>query len=146
MAKEVERKFLVKDDSYRAMAVESYKISQGYLSRKQSAVVRIRTKDSKAFITIKGETNGCTRDEWEYEVPYADGTEMLKMCEGSVIEKTRYMVPYGGKMWEVDEFGGKHSGLVVAEVELESEADTFVIPPFAGEEVTGDARYYNSNL
>ncbi|MDE6497338.1 MAG: CYTH domain-containing protein [Muribaculaceae bacterium] len=147
MGKEIERKFLVCDHSFVAMASDSVEIRQGYLSVKAEATVRVRIFGCKAFITVKGRNEGMVRDEWEYEIPVADAREMLECCCGSnVLEKVRYIVPCCGRVWEVDVFGGRLEGLVIAEVELPS-ADVHVeLPAFAGREVTGDNRYYNSML
>lgn len=147
MAKEIERKFLVKNTSFVAMAEKSVRIRQAYLSRKPEATVRVRLYADEAYLTVKGVTHGATRDEWEYRIPVSDATAMIDcMSDGTVIDKTRYIVPYAGIRWEVDEFHGAHDGLTVAEVELQSESQPVELPPFVGEEVTGDPRYYNSNL
>lgn len=146
MAKETERKFLVKTTDYRDIANEKHNIKQGYLSTRKEATVRVRIKNQSAFVTIKGISNGATRDEWEYSIPDSDAVEMLKLSQGVIIEKTRYIVEYEGYIWEVDEFHGVHDGLVVAEIELTDEKETFPIPPFIGEEVTGNVAYYNSTL
>lgn len=146
MAKEIERKYLVLNDEYRVMASECHQIKQGYLSTRKEATVRVRIMDKLAFITVKGITEGCTRSEWEYQIPYGDAEEMLKLAQGIIIDKTRYVVKTGGYTWEIDEFHGKHDGLVLAEIELNNEKETFPIPPFIGEEVTGNVAYYNSTL
>lgn len=147
MAKEIERKFLVKDSSYRHMASSSSHIEQGYLSRDPEATVRVRVRDDRAFLTVKGRNHGMVRDEWEYPIPVGDARIMLRRCaRGSILQKRRYLVPFEGFTWEVDEFGGDHAGLVVAEVELPSADTVAPLPPFVGEEVTGDHHYYNSNL
>ena len=147
MAKEIERKYLVADDSYRSMAVKSIHIVQAYLCRDPKSTVRVRIAADRAFLTVKGRNDGAVRDEWEYEIPMADARGMIERCaSGTVVEKTRHIVDYGGHRWEVDEFGGSHAGLVVAEIELSSADEQFPLPPFAGEEVTGDVRYYNSSL
>ncbi len=146
MAKEIERKFLVKTTHYKDIAKVKHSIKQGYLSTIKEATVRVRIKDQSAFITIKGISNGATRDEWEYSIPVSDAIEMLSLCQGNVIEKERYIVELMGYTWEVDEFHGAHEGLVVAEIELKDENETFPIPPFIGEEVTGNVAYYNSTL
>lgn len=148
MAKEIERKFLVVDDSYKVMAHRRKEISQGYLCIDVDATVRVRICDDMAWITVKSRTCGATRGEWEYSVPAADAREMLDGCCGSrVIEKTRWYVDAGdGLCWEVDEFHGRHEGLVVAEIELPSEETPFVKAAFVGEEVTGKPEYYNSSL
>ncbi len=146
MAKEVERKFLVTDNSYKTMSAESYNIAQGYLSRKPEATVRVRTKGAKGFLTVKGKNSGCERNEWEYEIPLSDASEMLNLCEAPIIEKTRYIVNFSGKRWEIDEFHGFLTGLTIAEIELTDSSDSFSLPPFIGEEVTDNPAYYNSNL
>lgn len=130
MAKEIERKFLVNDSSYRAMAVSATDIEQGYLSRRIDATVRVRLRGDKAYLTVKGRNDGVVRDEWEYPVPPEDAREMLaRCCEPPVLSKTRYVVDFGGFSWEIDEFHGALEGLVLAEVEL-PEADTaFTIRP-----------------
>lgn len=146
MAREIERKFLVKSSEYRDIATAKYCIKQGYLSTRKDATVRVRIKDNIAFITVKGVSNGITRDEWEFSIPVDDALEMLGICHGNIIEKERYVVDYMGSIWEIDEFHGAHEGLVVAEIELIDEKETFPIPPFIGEEVTGNVAYYNSTL
>lgn len=147
MAKEIERKFLVVDDSYRDKAVSSIEVMQGYLSTRKEATVRVRLWGDRGYITVKGPNDGAVRDEWEYAVPPADAREMLtRLATGNTIAKTRHLVEYGGLTWEVDEFHGSLAGLVVAEVEIPSETAVVELPPFVGQEVTGDPRYYNSNL
>lgn len=147
MGKEIERKFLVCNDEYRNMTIRCREMAQGYLSSNPDATVRVRIADGVGFLTVKGRNTGAVRAEWEYEIPCGDAREMLELCEaGSKLEKTRYLVDFGGRIWEVDEFHGPLQGLVVAEVELEAEDAPLVLPPFVGAEVTGDPRYYNSNL
>lgn len=147
MAKEIERKFLVKNTDYKSLSINRFCICQGYLSRKVESTVRVRIKDERAFLTVKGRTMGMSRSEWEYEIPVDEARAMLQECaEGTVLSKTRYIVPFEGLTWEVDEFHAAHEGLVLAEVELESEEAPVKLPSFVGEEVTGDSRYYNSNL
>ncbi|MDE5811148.1 MAG: CYTH domain-containing protein [Muribaculaceae bacterium] len=146
MAKEIERKYLVKSNDYQTLAEKKLDITQGYLSRKVEATVRVRIINDKAFITIKGQNNGIVRNEWEYEIPIADGREMLALCKGTVINKVRYIVSYEGMIWEIDEFLYPNPGLVVAEVELPSAEDEPPLPSFIGEEVTGNPEYYNSNM
>ncbi len=107
----------------------------------------MRIKDDKAFLTVKGRNNGAVRDEWEYEIPVADARDMLERCaDGAVITKTRYIVPFEGWIWEVDEFHGHNEGLIVAEIELPSADSPFRVPLFVGKEVTGNPAYYNSNM
>lgn len=147
MAKEIERKFLVNGSDYKAKAVKVKKICQGYLSRDPDRTVRVRLIDDvHGFLTVKTRNSGATRGEWEYPVPASDARDMLEACTG-LVEKTRYVVPEAsGLSWEVDEFHGRHEGLVVAELEIPSEDYPFVKAEFIGEEVTGDPKYYNSNL
>ena len=145
MPLEIERKYLVENSGYKTMATGSKFISQGYLNTDPERTVRIRTYGDHGFITVKSKNSGSTRHEWEYEIPYPDAVEMLALCN-NVIEKRRWIVPYAGHCWEVDEYGGHLHGLVVAEVELESEDKAVDLPDFAGREVTGDVRYYNSSL
>lgn len=147
MAKEIERKFLVKNSTFRELSTTAICMKQGYLSRLPEATVRVRIAGDKAFLTVKGKNDGAVRDEWEYSIPVADAEGMLERCaQGSVISKTRYIVPEGAYNWEVDEFHGSHEGLVVAEIELPHPDATFGRPDFIGEEVTGNPSYYNSNL
>ncbi len=149
MAKEIERKFLVRDlDLVKAMASARSEIRQTYISTLPESTVRVRTRDSKAFLTIKGKNTGASRDEWEYEIPLKDALDMARtLCGGFAIEKIRYIVPFGGLNWEVDEFRGRHAGLIVAEIELPTEEFLLdSLPPFIGREVTGDPAYYNSTL
>lgn len=147
MGKEIERKFLVANDTYRRMACRSIHMRQGYLSVNPQAIVRVRVADDKAFITVKGMTSGAARDEWEYGISVVDAAEMLdRLCSDSVIEKIRYIVPFGGMTWEVDEFIRPCSGLVVAEIELNSEFQSVALPEFIGDEVTGNPEFYNSNI
>jgi len=146
MGTEIERKFLMKDDAWRSLA-KGTKYRQGYLNSTKERVVRVRTIDDKGFLTIKGITTGATRVEYEYEIPDAEATAMLdELCEKPLIEKNRYKIAFDGFTWEVDEFFGENQGLIVAEVELESEDQQFEKPDWIGEEVTGDPKYFNSNL
>lgn len=147
MAKEIERKFEIIDNSYQSMAVRTHFIRQCYISVRKDATVRIRIKDDQAYITVKSLVTGISRDEWEYPIPLCDAEEMMDRCRtGRIIEKRRYIVPFDGHVWEVDKFGGALDGIVIAEIELDHDDDRFIIPPFVGKEVTGDVRYYNSNL
>lgn len=145
--REIERKFLVKGE-YKSLAFSRSRIVQGYISSAPGRTVRVRIRDDKGYLTIKGASNasGTTRYEWETELPLEEAQELMKLCEPGIIDKTRYLVHSGAHVFEVDEFYGKNEGLVVAEVELASEDEAFVKPPFIGEEVTGDPRYYNSQL
>ncbi|MDO9152720.1 MAG: CYTH domain-containing protein [Paludibacter sp.] len=148
MAQEIEKKFLVKSDAFKAAASKETRITQGYLSSIPERTVRVRIKGSKGFITIKGigSASGASRYEWEKEIPVEEVEELLKICEPGVIDKTRYEVKNGQFKFEVDEFYGENQGLTVAEIELTSENDSFEKPEWLGEEVTGDVKYYNSML
>jgi CYTH domain-containing protein len=147
MAIEIERKFLVKGD-FLPFVKRTDKIIQAYIYSSPEKTVRIRIKGEKAFITIKGpsNTNGFSRCEFEYPVPVADAEEMLKLCSPGYIEKERHYVEYEGHTFEVDVFHGAHEGLILAELELESETEPYQSPDWLGEEVTGDERYYNAYL
>ncbi len=153
MGLEIERKFLVKGEGYRRIAESSVRIVQGYLNRDPDSTVRVRitrdcsTGESHAFLTVKSRNRGAVRHEWEFAIPCFDAEEILRQCAGgNIIDKIRWIVPFGGYVWEVDEFNSPRKGLVVAEVEL-PDADTEIqLPPFVGEDVTGDPAYYNSAL
>jgi CYTH domain-containing protein len=145
MPKEIERKFLVTSDQWRTAQGKSYR--QGYLCRSEQRSVRVRTTPDGAYLTVKGLSTTITRLEYEYEIPMTEAQELLdSMCIKPIIEKTRYKVVHHGMIWEVDEFHGDNTGLVVAEIELESEDQEFPKPEWVGEEVTGDPRYLNVNL
>ena len=148
MGIEIERKFLVKGDDYKAEAFQVTHIAQGYLNSVPERSVRIRVRGDKGYITIKGITgdNGLSRYEWEKEIPVEDALELLRLCEPGIIDKTRHLVKAGDFTIEVDEFHGDNEGLVMAEVELPDEEATFERPVWLGEEVTGDPRYYNVML
>ncbi len=146
MAKEIERKFLVIGDKWRELAKGTH-YRQGYLNSIKERTVRIRTINDKAYLTVKGPTVGVTRMEFEYEIPYNDCVEMLdNLAEQPIIEKTRYKIKVDDLVWEIDEFFGVNEGLIVAEVELKSEEQKFEKPEWIGEEISGDPRYFNSNL
>ena len=146
MGKEIERKFLVKDDTFKTLA-QGTSYRQGYLNSQKERVVRVRTIADKGFLTVKGITTGATRVEYEYEIPVKDAEAMLdELCQKPLIEKNRYKIKQGNFIWEVDEFFGENQGLICAEVELESEAQSYDKPEWIGEEVTGDPKYFNSNL
>jgi adenylate cyclase len=146
MSVEIERKFLVRNDQWRASS-DRLSIRQGYLSSHPDRIVRVRIQDTVAMLTIKGRTRGVSRGEWEYPIPMADAQQFLDvLCEKPIIEKIRYRIPFEGLLWEVDEFFGENLGLVVAEIELLSEDQVFVKPDWIGDEVTHDNRYANSNL
>lgn len=145
MAKEIERKFLVTNQGWRSGDATEYR--QGYLSLDKERTVRVRIAGDVAYLTVKGITKGATRREFEYEIPLVEAKEMLAtVCRHPLIEKRRYIVEHGGLAWAIDEFSGDNGGLVVAEVELESEGQPFERPPWLGQEVTGDPRFYNVNL
>ncbi|MFG1477740.1 CYTH domain-containing protein [Xanthobacter sp. V4C-4] len=146
MAIEVERKFLVVSEAWRQGA-EACAIRQGYLSFGEDSTVRIRVAGARAFITVKGRTEGISRDEYEYPIPLRDAEAMLAdLCARPLIEKTRYALTYAGKLWTVDVFGADNAGLVVAEVELTHPEEKVALPPWVGAEVTHDPRYRNSSL
>lgn len=145
MAWEIERKFLVKGEGYKVNSSKSYYV-QGYLVADKIRTVRVRIADNSAFLTIKGKTAGASRLELEYPIPLSDAEKMLHLCEKPLIEKYRYTLTVNGDIWEVDEFLGENEGLVIAEIELKDENQPFTKPGWLGKEVTGDPRYYNSNL
>lgn len=145
---EIERKFLVLSDAFKSISVTQNQIAQGYLNSDPERTVRVRIKNNQGFITIKGKSNesGLSRLEWEKEIDVAEATQLLALCEKGVIHKTRYEVPFGQHVVEVDVFEGENEGLIMAEIELKSETETYAVPVWLGEEVTNDARYYNSYL
>lgn len=144
MGTEIERKFLLRDESWRQAADEGTPFRQGYLIGAEKASVRVRIEGERANLNIKSATLGVYRQEYEYPIPLADAEELLDtLCERPQIEKTRYLVRHGDHTWEIDVFAGDNEGLVVAEVELESEDESFELPAWAGDEVSGDSRYYN---
>jgi len=147
MSYEIERKFLVKGP-FKDQAFKSHKIVQGFLSRVKDRIVRIRLKDDQGFITIKGKSNqsGTSRYEWEKEISKKEAEELFKLCEEGIIDKRRYYIQNGPHVIEVDEFFGLHQGLILAEIELNSENESFIKPHWLGKEVTGDIQYYNSQL
>ena len=145
MGKEIERKYLISGEAWKALG-EGTLFRQGYLNSQKERVVRARTMGEKAALTIKGITVGATRLEFEYEIPFADAEQLLELCEQPLIEKTRYKFDHAGLTWEIDEFHGVNDGLIIAECELESEDQHIDKPDWVGDEVTGDPRYYNSNL
>jgi CYTH domain-containing protein len=146
VAQEIERKFLVRGDDYRALGTcEHYR--QGYLRRAGPSTVRVRIAGERAYLTIKGPTEGLRRSEFEYPIPLADAEELLEtLCDRPQIEKRRYLVKHGDHTWEVDEFLGDNAGLVMAEIELDREDERFEMPAWVGEEVTQDPRYRNAAL
>ena len=146
MGVEIERKFLLAGDDWRALG-EPVLLRQGYLSSDPGRVVRVRIDGDHAYLTIKGRSVGATRGEWEYSIPLDEANELLEgLCEQPIVEKTRRKIDFAGNTWEVDEFFGANQGLVVAEIELASEDQQFDKPDWIGEEVTHDPRYYNSSL
>lgn len=146
MGVEIERKFLLQGEDWRTLG-EPVLLRQGYLSSDPARTVRVRIEGAHAALTIKGKSTGATRGEWEYPIPLADAAELLdRLCAQPLIEKYRRRIPFAGHTWEVDEFLGANAGLVVAEIELGAEDEHFDKPAWIGAEVTGDARYFNSNL
>lgn len=145
MAIEIERKFLVLGEAWKASGPGEF-ISQGYLNRDPARTVRVRIKGDQAWLTIKGRSEGVARAEFEYPVPVADARELLALCEGPRVEKIRREIHHAGMLWEVDEFLGDNAGLVVAEIELCSADQAFECPDWLGEEVSADPRYFNSQL
>ena len=144
MGIEIERKFLVVGDDWRAAPARPY--AQGYLNRDKQRTVRVRIVEDAAWLTVKGATAGATRAEFDYPIPLADAEQLLALCDGPLVRKLRRVIVHAGCTWEVDEFQGDNAGLVVAEIELASEAQAFEPPPWLGAEVTHDPRYFNSSL
>lgn len=147
MPVEIERKFLVENDSWRGHADRGRRLMQAYLAETDRAVVRVRIEDgTRAVMTVKSAVAGLTRQEFEYSIPPEDAQALAALRQGAVLDKTRFLVPHAGRQWELDLYAGENLGLVLAEIELESEAADFDHPPWLGAEVTGDARYYASRL
>ena len=147
MGFEIERKFLLAGEGWRALVTEARLYCQGYLCTDKERTVRVRITADKAFLTIKGLTAGASRLEFEYPLPQEDAKVLLEqLAEKPLVEKVRHIVPYGGLIWEVDEFLGVNQGLILAELELESETQPFAKPAWIGPEVTADPRYHNANL
>jgi len=147
LAQEIERKFLVASEAWKARVKSSARLQQGYLSTNAKATVRIRIfDDAHAVLTLKGKAVGLSRPEFEYDVPLEDAREMMLLSEPNIVEKRRHKVPYGDHIWEVDVFEGRHEGLVLAEVEMESEDDRVALPDWLGKEVSDDDRYANASL
>lgn len=146
MAKEIERKFLIKRELWQPQN-QGQEIRQGYLSLDPERTVRVRTKGAKGYLTIKGKNQGISRTELEYEIPYEEACQMLEeLCLRPLVEKTRYLEQHGQQLWEIDIFAGDNEGLAVAEAELPSEDTALALPIWIDREVSGEARYYNSNL
>jgi len=146
MGVEIERKFLLANDGWRGQGTPVL-MRQGYLVADPVRTVRVRIEGDQGVLTIKSKSEGASRGEWEYPIPVADAAELLdRLCDGGLVEKVRHRIPLGGHVWEVDEFQGRNAGLVVAEIELGSEDEAFEKPDWIGQEVTGDVRYYNSQL
>lgn len=148
MMNEIERKFLVTSTEFLSESIRSNRIVQGYLNSNPERTVRIRIKGTQGFITIKGKGNesGTTRFEWEKEIEVTEAEQLLLLCEDGVIDKVRYEIPFGKHLYEVDVFEGNNKGLIIAEIELNDENESFEKPNWLGEEVTGDDRYYNASL
>ncbi|MCB0192441.1 MAG: CYTH domain-containing protein [Anaerolineae bacterium] len=146
MGQEIERKFLVDEALWREVQPEGTEYRQGYIVNTKAKIVRVRIAGDQGYLTIKGATQGATRPEFEYKIPLDDARRLLTLCEGPLIEKTRYKLEVDGLLWEVDEFSGDNEGLIMAELELDSEDQPYQKPAWAGQEVTDDARYYNANL
>ena len=146
MGLEIERKFLLKSDEWKVEADHGLQIKQGYLNSVIERTVRVRVIGDKGMLTVKGKTNNLTRKEFEYEIPYEEAISLLELCERPIIEKKRYLVKRNDLIWEIDVFDGENKGLVIAEVELDSEAQRFLTPNWIGEEVSQESKYYNSSL
>ncbi|MDE7381258.1 MAG: CYTH domain-containing protein [Muribaculaceae bacterium] len=146
MGLEIEHKYLVKEESYKEMAIKRIQITQGYLNRDPHRVVRIRIADDDAFLTIKGKNRGDTRLEMEYKIPKEDALKLLEICDGGILRKVRHIIKFEGETWEVDEFLSLSSPLTIAEIEIPDSNHKYKLPPFAGKNVTGQPQYYNSNL
>lgn len=147
MGQEIERKYLINDADWHKTAIRGSSLRQAYLARNDGISVRVRIRDERhATLTIKSRSVALQRHEFEYAIPLEDAAVLLEQRIGRVIEKTRYEIPTNGLKWEIDVFHGVHSGLIIAEIELQHEHQTFERPSWLGREVTGDARYYNSSL
>jgi adenylate cyclase len=146
MGLEIERKFLIKNDSWKNEIKKTVSIRQGYLNSEVERTVRIRIQGEQGVLTIKGKNQNVTRKEFEYQIPLDDALNLLSMCEKPIIEKTRFLIPSNRSTWEIDVFDGENKGLVIAEIELTSEEESFDIPNWLGEEVSSESKYYNSSL
>ena len=146
MGREIERKFLVKGEQWRSLGAGK-RYRQGYLSIAPHCTVRVRVAGDRAYLTIKGQTVGISRPEFEYTIPVTEAEEMLaELCDDAIIEKIRYTIPIENLVWEVDEFSGKNQGLVLAEVEVTDEEQAIALPDWIGREVSRDSRYFNASL
>ena len=146
MGREIERKFLVNDESWRGAVQSSAVLRQGYLAVDDGTTVRVRTDGAVAWLTIKGPAEGLSRAEFEWTVPVAEAETLIGLCRGRVVEKTRHKIRSGGHVWEIDEFAGTNRGLVMAEVELQQADEEVAMPPWVGREVSGDRRFDNASL
>lgn len=146
MATEIERKFLLKNDNWKLLVSKSIEIKQGYLNSNSNRTVRVRITNEKAYLTIKSKSENISRAEFEYEIPKSEALELIDLCEKPIISKTRNIVNNNNHTWEIDEFDGDNKGLILAEIELESENQQFLKPDWIGKEVSSDNKYYNSNL
>lgn len=146
MGLEIERKFLLKNNSWKKEIKKTIFIRQGYLNSKVERTVRIRIQGEQGVLTIKGKNQNVTRKEFEYQIPLDDALHLISMCEKPVIEKTRFLISSNRCTWEIDVFDGENKGLVIAEIELSSEEESFDIPNWLGKEVSSESKYYNSSL
>jgi adenylate cyclase len=146
MPQETERKFLLTNDSWKTAVVRRLEIKQGYLNTDPKRTVRVRLKGDTGILTIKSESVGISREEYEYEIPYEEARSLIRLCEPPVIDKVRHEVRYEGHLWEIDVFAGANEGLTVAEIELSTEDEAFAHPEWLGQEVSDDPRYFNSQL
>ena len=146
MGIEIEKKFLLKNEDWKRQCTEGVQIKQGYLNSHTERTVRIRISGGNGEITIKGKTENLTRKEFEYQIPYEEALSLIQLCETPIIEKTRFKIKQENLTWEIDQFGGENIGLIIAEVELESENQILTLPSWVGKEVSQDSKYYNSSL
>lgn len=146
MGLEIEKKFLIKNDNWKEIVLEEKEISQGYLSASPNRTVRVRIMGKVGFLTIKSKSKGSVRSEFEYEIPLDDAKELMELCEKPILAKTRHWVKHENHTWEIDVFEKENKGLVVAEIELTREDESFLIPDWIGKEVTEETKYYNSQL
>ena len=146
MGLEIEKKFLIKNDNWKETVLEEKEISQGYLSANPNRTVRVRIMGKDGFITIKSKSKSSVRSEFEYEIPIDDAKELMELCEKPILAKTRHFVKHENHNWEIDVFEKENKGLVVAEIELTRENESFLIPDWIGNEVTEETKYYNSQL